>query len=61
MQLSGLCLQIMLMILGTNAFQGSIKWWSLRHRLHHRYVDTDDDPYDSTKGFYFSHMGVSCY
>lgn len=50
-------LRIMLMILGTNAFQGSIKWWSLRHRLHHRYVDTDDDPYDSTKGFYFSHMG----
>jgi stearoyl-CoA desaturase (delta-9 desaturase) len=24
--------------MGSMGFQGSIKWWVLRHRLHHRYV-----------------------
>ncbi|KAJ1568698.1 hypothetical protein HK096_005618 [Nowakowskiella sp. JEL0078] len=44
-------------ILGTMAFQGSIKWWALRHRLHHRYTDTDHDPYNAKKGLWFSHIG----
>lgn len=30
-------LRIILAALGTMAFQGSIKWWVFRHRLHHRY------------------------
>lgn len=51
--------QILLAVLGTNAYQGSIKWWVLRHRLHHRYTDTEHDPYNSQRGFYYSHMGVS--
>lgn len=29
----------------------------LRHRLHHRFTDTEDDPYSSKKGFWFSHIG----
>lgn len=29
----------------------------LRHRLHHRFTDTDSDPYDATRGLFFSHMG----
>jgi stearoyl-CoA desaturase (Delta-9 desaturase) len=55
---AGTVLRIVLAILGTMAFQGSIKWWVLRHRLHHRY--TDDlihDPYSAKRGFWFSHMG----
>ncbi|TPX30992.1 hypothetical protein SmJEL517_g05571 [Synchytrium microbalum] len=36
---------------------GSIKWWALRHRLHHRYTDTDFDPYNAKRGFLFSHIG----
>lgn len=31
-----LFLKIILAFLGTIAFQGSIKWWAFRHRLHHR-------------------------
>ncbi|KAJ3325838.1 hypothetical protein HDV06_002223 [Boothiomyces sp. JEL0866] len=46
-----------LALMGTLAFEGSIKWWSLRHRLHHRYTDTEHDPYDATRGFWYSHMG----
>ena len=33
------------------------RWWVLRHRLHHRYTDTDSDPYSPTKGLLWSHMG----
>ena len=50
-------LRILLAFLGTIGFQGSIRWWVQRHRLHHRFTDTDDDPYNATRGFYFSHIG----
>ncbi|CAG8460476.1 4425_t:CDS:2 [Scutellospora calospora] len=49
--------RIALGIMGSLAFQGSIKWWVLRHRLHHRFTDTEHDPYSAAKGFWFSHMG----
>lgn len=42
---------------GAGAIEGSIKWWSHSHRVHHRYTDTDRDPYDARRGFWFSHMG----
>jgi stearoyl-CoA desaturase (delta-9 desaturase) len=50
-------LRLALALAGVLAFQGSIKWWGLRHRLHHRYTDTEHDPYDATRGFWYSHMG----
>ena len=37
-------LRILLAGMGCLGFQGSIKWWVLRHRLHHRFTDSDDDP-----------------
>ncbi|KAF9486465.1 hypothetical protein BDN70DRAFT_870009 [Pholiota conissans] len=50
--------RIVLAILGASAFQGSIKWWCLRHRLHHRFTDDPlHDPYAATKGLFYSHMG----
>ena len=27
------------------------------HRVHHKYTDTNADPHNSTRGFFFSHMG----
>ncbi|KAM0788281.1 hypothetical protein ACM66B_001427 [Microbotryomycetes sp. NB124-2] len=50
-------LRIVLAAMGCLGFQGSIKWWVLRHRLHHRFTDTDSDPYNAQKGLYHSHMG----
>lgn len=47
----------LLSVLGAMSWQGSIRWWVLRHRLHHRFTDTEDDPYDATKGLWFSHFG----
>lgn len=42
---------------GAGAFEGSAKWWGRNHRIHHRYVDTEKDPYNANRGFWFSHMG----
>jgi stearoyl-CoA desaturase (Delta-9 desaturase) len=50
-------LRLALMIAGTAAGEGSIKWWSNGHRTHHRFTDTEKDPYDARRGFWFSHMG----
>ena len=50
-------ISIILMIFNTMAIQDSIYHWSRDHRLHHKYSDTDADPYNSSNGFFFSHMG----
>ncbi|KAK8145198.1 stearoyl-CoA 9-desaturase [Beauveria asiatica] len=50
-------LKIYLAACGLGAAQGSILWWSRGHRAHHRYTDTDKDPYSVQKGFWYSHIG----
>ncbi|KAL4749640.1 hypothetical protein BDW72DRAFT_131763 [Aspergillus terricola var. indicus] len=50
-------LQIYLALAGAGAGQGSIRWWSRGHRAHHRYTDTEKDPYSVRKGFWYSHIG----
>lgn len=30
------------------------------HRVHHKFTDTDADPHNSKRGFFFSHMGWLC-
>lgn len=42
---------------GAGAVEGSIKWWSHSHRVHHRYTDTPRDPYDARQGLWYLHMG----
>ncbi|TRM59538.1 hypothetical protein BD626DRAFT_550141 [Schizophyllum amplum] len=54
---ASLTLQYVLAIAGAGAAEGSIKWWSRGHRAHHRYTDTDLDPYNAHKGFWYSHIG----
>jgi len=31
--------------------------WSRDHRVHHKYAETDADPYNAKRGFFFSHVG----
>lgn len=50
-------LEPLLVFCATLAFQGSILRWAHDHRTHHRYVDTDRDPYSITKGWWNAHMG----
>lgn len=44
-------------LFGAAAFQNSIWAWARDHRVHHRFVDTDLDPYSINKGFFWAHFG----
>ena len=39
------------------ALQNDIYEWCRDHRAHHRFSDTDADPHNSSRGFFFSHVG----
>ena len=45
-----------LLFFGSLSTQGSVLRWAHDHRIHHRYVDTEKDPYDTYKGFWHSHL-----
>ncbi|KZT41980.1 delta9-fatty acid desaturase [Sistotremastrum suecicum HHB10207 ss-3] len=50
-------LQYFLAICGAGAVQGSIRWWAKGHRSHHRYTDTELDPYSALNGILYCHIG----
>ncbi|MBL7685282.1 MAG: fatty acid desaturase, partial [Deltaproteobacteria bacterium] len=50
-------LKIFYLILGASALQQSALVWASDHRFHHRYVDTEKDPYNIKKGFWWAHVG----
>ncbi|TCD65356.1 hypothetical protein EIP91_002754 [Steccherinum ochraceum] len=50
-------LHIFLLAGGACAVQGSAFWWAREHRAHHRYTDTDLDPYSALNGFLYTHLG----
>lgn len=50
-------LRVFLMLSNSIANQGSIWHWSRDHRVHHKHSETDADPHNSKRGFFFSHMG----
>ncbi len=41
---------------GAGSFQGSVLAWSTDHRRHHLEVDSHDDPYSRSKGFWYAHF-----
>jgi stearoyl-CoA desaturase (delta-9 desaturase) len=45
------------LILGAAAFQNSALKWCSDHRVHHRHVDHEKDPYNINKGFFWAHIG----
>ncbi|KAB8256230.1 hypothetical protein BDV32DRAFT_141422 [Aspergillus pseudonomiae] len=50
-------LKYFLAAFGASTCQWSIMWWVRHHRAHHRYVDTDRDPYNAKRGLFYSHVG----
>jgi stearoyl-CoA desaturase (delta-9 desaturase) len=44
-------------LFGAAAFEGSILEWCTDHRNHHRHTDTDQDPYNIKRGFWYAHIG----
>jgi len=50
-------MKIILVLMNCVSFQNDIIEWSRDHRCHHKWTDTDADPHNVNRGFFFSHMG----
>ncbi|MBL7056389.1 fatty acid desaturase [Candidatus Woesearchaeota archaeon] len=48
--------EFFLLFFATMSFMGSVFEWASKHRLHHRFVDKDQDPYTVNKGFFHAHI-----
>lgn len=46
-----------LLLLCCGVFEGSALEWCTDHRNHHRYTDTEKDPYNIKQGFWHAHIG----
>lgn len=53
-------IKLFYLLFGAATFQNSAKKWCQDHRIHHNQVDTDLDPYNSKRGFFYSHIGWVC-
>jgi len=49
-------IQFFVLLASTASLEASVLCWSADHRRHHRFVDREQDPYNSTKGFWWSHI-----
>ena len=50
-------MRFFLLVFGAAAFQNSALTWAADHRRHHRSTDTEFDPYNAQRGFWWSHVG----
>ncbi len=50
-------LRILYLLFGAGSFQNSALRWSADHRRHHARTDSDDDPYNIERGFWWAHIG----
>jgi stearoyl-CoA desaturase (delta-9 desaturase) len=49
-------LEYLYILFGTSALEMSVIEWAFDHRNHHRYTDSDKDPYSIKKGFWYAHI-----
>jgi stearoyl-CoA desaturase (delta-9 desaturase) len=49
-------LRLFYLVFGAASVQNSALRWSHLHRLHHAHCDTDGDPYNAQRGFWWSHI-----
>ena len=54
-------IRFLLMLCQTLSFQNSIFEWCRDHRVHHKFTETDGDPHNARRGFFFAHMGWLMY
>lgn len=48
--------RFLLLFFGAATFEQSALKWSSQHRQHHQFTDTDQDPYNIKRGFWYAHM-----
>lgn len=49
--------KVFYLLFGAAAFQQSVLVWASEHRRHHGKVDSDGDPYNIRRGFFWAHIG----
>lgn len=49
--------RLFFILFGSATFEGSVIEWSTDHRDHHRFTDTDKDPYSVTVSAWHAHIG----
>ena len=49
--------RFLVLFFGAASFEQSALTWSSQHRNHHKFVDTEYDPYSIKKGFFYAHLG----
>ena len=49
--------QFFILFFGAAAFEQSALNWASQHRNHHQFADTERDPYNIKKGFFYAHIG----
>ena len=49
--------QFLLALLAQSSAQKGALWWAAHHRTHHKYSDQAEDPHNSKRGFWYSHIG----
>ncbi|MEM7204449.1 MAG: fatty acid desaturase [Planctomycetota bacterium] len=54
---AGVGARLFYLLFGAASVQNSALKWSSDHRMHHSNTDREGDPYDSTRGFWWSHVG----
>ncbi|XP_005156902.2 stearoyl-CoA desaturase b isoform X1 [Danio rerio] len=54
---ASLPLRIFLAVANSMAFQNDIYEWARDHRVHHKFSETDADPHNARRGFFFAHIG----
>lgn len=50
-------IRLFYLLFGAAAFQGPALRWASDHRLHHARTDSEEDPHNIRKGFWWAHMG----
>lgn len=50
-------LKIILLICYSTAGQNTVYDWVRDHRVHHKFSETDADPHNAKRGFFFAHVG----
>lgn len=50
-------IEFLLLFFGAGTFQKSAIRWASQHRQHHQFTDTELDPHNSRRGFWYCHVG----
>ncbi|MBI3313908.1 MAG: fatty acid desaturase [Candidatus Omnitrophica bacterium] len=50
-------IRFLLLFFGAATYEESALKWASQHRQHHQFTDTDRDPHNSKRGFWYCHIG----